>query len=272
MNDAETIASLATKAASAQIVPTPDGRMFLVVPEGFGEREISDPNGLIATKPLYVKGKATLQTKDSLVDYVKRYAGAETVLFADIGQNRITAVIDYHVPIAGGGVHAERAAHRAELTLFHSEEWNLWKGVSNVLKPQLEFARFVEENAADVTAPSGAELLEAARDLQAHRKVNFTKAVRTSSDNENFEYTDETEAKTRGGLELPSRFQLGLSVYFGEPITEVYAFLRWKLEEGALLLGVKLHRVEHIRQAVFKQIVVDVGERTGCPVVFGTPA
>ncbi len=30
-----------------------------------------------------------------------------------------------------------------------------------------------------------------------------------------------------------------------------------------------LHRAEHVRQAVFKQIVLAVGERTTCPVVFG---
>jgi hypothetical protein len=39
-----------------------------------------------------------------------------------------------------------------------------------------------------------------------------------------------------------------------------------------LTLGIQLHRAEFIRQAVFRQIVVAVGERTKCPVVFGVPA
>ena len=100
--------------------------------------------------------------------------------------------------------------------------------------------------------------------------MNFIKAVRTATDNENFEYSEETNATSKkGDLELPTKFVLGLPVYFGEPDTEVHAFLRWRLDDGALTLGIQLHRVEHVRQAVFKQIVLDVASRTECPAVFG---
>jgi hypothetical protein len=132
--------------------------------------------------------------------------------------------------------------------------------------PQLEFARFLEENAADVRAPDAGELLDACRDLQVRRKVNFTKAVRTASDNENFEYSEETNTTSKkGDLELPTKFKLGLPVYFGDAETEVFAFLRWKMDDGALTLGIQLHRTEHVRQAVFKQIVVDIAEPHGLP-------
>jgi uncharacterized protein YfdQ (DUF2303 family) len=134
---------------------------------------------------------------------------------------------------------------------------------------QLEFARFLEENAADVASPSGADLLEACRDLQAVRKVNFKKAVRTATDNESFEYSDETEARTSGGVELPTKFLLRFPVYFGHTETDLFAFLRWKLDDGTLNLGVALHRAEHVRQAVFSHIVFDVADRTGCQAVFG---
>jgi hypothetical protein len=54
------------------------------------------------------------------------------------------------------------------------------------------------------------------------------------------------------------------------PRTEVFAFLRWKMDDGALTLGIQLHRAEHVRQAVFKQIVVDMFRAApGCPAVFG---
>jgi hypothetical protein len=52
-------------------------------------------------------------------------------------------------------------------------------------------------------------------------------------------------------------------------ITDINAFLRWKLGEGTLRLGVQLHRAEHVRQAVFRQIVDRVAVRTGCPAMFG---
>lgn len=264
--EAEVVRDLAQKAVGAQTVELGDGRKFLVVPDGATSSEVSDENGLKISLPRYIQQRVTIQTNDSLVDYVVKFKKPETILLADVDANAIVALIDYHAP-----EKATHVAHRATLTLSHSVEWKLWTGISGRLMPQLEFARFIEENGADIRAPEAADLLESVRDLQAHRKVNFTKAVRTASDNENFEFTTETEAKTRGGIELPTRFVLGVPVYFGEPDTELHAFLRWKIdpENGGLQLGIALHRAEHVRQAIFGQIVMDVAEKTGCPAIFG---
>jgi uncharacterized protein YfdQ (DUF2303 family) len=263
--EAGAIAALAAKASGAHVVKTNDDREFLVVPSGFSEKEVSDAYGLKLAKPKYIKQTVTIETADSLVDYVNRFKGPDTVLFAEISANRIVALLDYHA-----AAEASHVAHRAKLELPFSEEWQLWNKVSGKLVAQLEFARFLEENAADIRAPEAGELLDACRDLQVRRKVNFIKAVRTASDNENFEYSDETSATTKkGDLELPTKFKLGLPVYFGDPETEVFAFLRWRVDEGALTLGIQLHRVEHVRQAIFKKIVLDVAGRTHCPAVFG---
>lgn len=266
-SEAQTIADLATRAAGANLVATPDGRQFLVTPESFTAKDVTDPRGLVPGVPARIKQAVTLQAVDSLVDYVNRFKTETTLLFADIGHNSISGQIDYHGPSA-----PQNTDHVATMALPYSEEWRTWTAISGKLMDQLEFARFVEENAADVAAPSGADLLDTVRDLQAVRKVNFTKAIRTNTDNENFEYSDETRATVKGGVEVPTKFLLKIPVYFGRQETDVYAFLRWKLDDGALTLGVVLHRAEHIRQAVFKQIVTDAAERTGCPAVFGRPS
>jgi uncharacterized protein YfdQ (DUF2303 family) len=266
--EAQSIADMAVKAAGAPLViKTEEGREFLLLPEGMRHQDVTEPNAVASLLPDHIKQGVTLQTVDSLVDYVNGFKTGTTILFADIQANSIKALLDYHASVAAGHV-----AHIATMALPFSEEWRTWTAIDGKLVPQLEFARFLEENAADISAPSGADLLEACRDLQARRKVNFTKAVRTSSDNENFEFTDETEARSKGGLEIPTKFQLSLPVYFGEAPVELYAFLRWKLDEGALTLGVKLHRSEHVRQAVFKQIVTAAAERTERTVVFGRPS
>lgn len=269
-NIAQTVAYITRQSMAAAVVTSHDGREYLVVPEGMTKYDIPNEHGLKNTMPGYLQQSVTLQTTDSLGDYVNRFKGANTVLFADIAASAIVAVLDFHHAAAGDKApEVARGAHRATLSLPFAEEWTVWKGISGQLKPQLEFARFLEENGGDVVAPSGAELLEACRDLQAARKVNFTQAVRTNSDNENFEYTDETEARNRGGMEIPSKFELRIPVYFGEQTEAVFAFLRWKLDDGKLLLGIALHRAEHVRQAVFKQIVLRVADATDCPVVFG---
>jgi uncharacterized protein YfdQ (DUF2303 family) len=271
MNDADTIASLAREGAhKPEILKTNDGREILVLPEGFERHDVPDEHGLKRTAPSYLKQDVTLQTVDSLADYVNRFKIAETVLFADIAASSICAVLDFHTASSGDmAPYVQRCAHRATMQLPFSEEWSIWKAASGHLKPQLEFARFLEENGGDVGAPSGADLLEACRDIQARRNVNFIQAVRTASENESFEYTDNTEARAKGEIEIPTKFQLAIPIYFGELTSELFAFLRWKLDEGKMLLGIQLHRAEHVRQAVFKQIVLRVADATQCPIVFG---
>jgi uncharacterized protein YfdQ (DUF2303 family) len=281
-NIAETVAELTRQTTESRSWIAADGREFLLVPEGMTKVEIPDEHGLKKSMPTYLAQLLTLQAVDSLVDYTNRFKISDTVLFADIEDSRIVAVLDYHSASNGGsdgvgGVSGpsvapsvKRAAHRASMELPFSEEWKAWTAIDGVLMKQLDFARFLEENAAEVAAPSGAELLEVVRDIQALRKVNFIQAVRTASESENFEYRVESDASAKG-VEIPTKFKLSLPVYFGEAPSELFAFLRWNIDENAQLkLGVKLHRRELVRQAVFKQIVLAVGDKTSCPVVFGS--
>jgi len=271
--EAQAIAALADKArtpSAPQIVELKDGRTLLFHEDDLIQIDVSDPAREIEPPP-YIKQSVTLQTVDSLVEYVERQKQMHTLLFADIKDSTISAIIDYHGASDGGfSGHADLLFHRAKLSLSYSEEWTTWKGAHKRLMGQLEFARFIEENAADIFSPSGADLLEVTRDLHALRKVNFKKAVRTATENESFEYSDETELKGKNAVEVPTKFLLSLPVYFGEAPTSIYAFLRWKLDDGNLQLGIELHRMEIVRQSVFKQIVANVAEATGRPALFGS--
>jgi uncharacterized protein YfdQ (DUF2303 family) len=264
-NDAETIADLARKASGEpQVISTPSGREYLIVPVGHTANEVTPPHKTESLKPKNIKQGVTLQNADAMVDYLNRFKGNDSLLFADVAASRILAAVDYH-----GAAAPALVEHRATLDLPFSEEWKTWTGINGQMKEQLEFARFIEENAPDIKAPDAGSLLEACRDLQARRSVNFIKAVRTETDNESFEFNDNTEARTKGDLELPTKFLLNIPVYFGDPPTEIYAFLRWKLDDGRLTLGIKLHRAELIRQAAFKLIMTGVVDRTSVLAVFG---
>ncbi|WP_375782881.1 DUF2303 family protein [Bradyrhizobium sp. Pha-3] len=265
MSEADSVAKLAAKAAGVpQIMTMADGRELLVLPQGFEFKDVSPANKAEVLAPKQLVQSVTLQNADALIEYLNRFKADTSLMFADVQANRIVCALDYH-----DKAKASLVTHRAMLDLPFSEEWKTWSGISGQLKPQLEFARFIEENAPDIKAPDAASLLEAVRDLQARRTVNFIKAVRTSSDNESFEFNDNTEARTKGDLELPTRFLLSIPVYFGDAPVEVGAFLRWKLDEGSLNLGIKLHRAEHMRQAALRLIVTDAVEKTGVMAVFG---
>lgn len=267
--DADAGAELALKGAvTPQIITTKAGREYLITPDesgGSNVTDVSEEGDQLSPLPNWIEQAVTVQTTESLIEYVKRFGGNDTVLFADIDHNRIVAALDYH-----DVEDAKRVAHRATLDLPYSVEWKVWTAIDGKLMEQLEFARFLEENAADITAPDAAELLETCRDLQARRKVNFSKAVRTASDNESFEYSEETTATSKkGDVELPSRFLLRLPVYFGGQAYSVAAFLRWRLEEGSLKLGIQIHNREHVRQTVFKDLVLEASDKTERPAYFG---
>lgn len=253
------------------------GRSWLVIPDGLGSvviEEITQPGD---ANPGRLNGKVTISEPTSLVEYANRFTTKTGVLFADHTASTIVAALDYHSPsVTDAGEVVDPAAthneHRATLALQHSEEWNIWTGADGKMMSQLDFARFLEDNAPDVIAPTGADLLEIARDFHAVRKADFRQIVRTNSDNERIEFTDSTEGKVNGGngaVEVPTHFLLKIPVYFGEPAVEIRAAFRWGLKENALSLGIKLIRKEHVRQAEFRRIVTDMAERTNFPAYFG---
>lgn len=268
--NADAVAELARQGTvSPTILKTSAGRELLILPSTGGSaayHDVTEKGAQVAPAPAWIDQAVTVQTVESLIGYADRFGHDETVLFADIQHSQIVASLDYHAP-----GDAARNVHRATLAMPFAIEWKTWTAIDGVLMGQLEFARFLEENAADIEAPAAADLLETCRDLQARRKVNFTKAVRTASDNENFEYTDETTATTKNGaVEIPSKFMLRIPVYFGGQSYSIGAFLRWRLVEGeGLKLGIKLHNPEHIRQAVFKEVVDQAAVATGRPAYFG---
>lgn len=265
--EAGQIAALAVAAAAPapHIIPNPDGRQFAVVPEGFELRDITPPGAAQSFKPDHIAQTVLLETAASLSDYLTRFKTAETTLFANIGVNTIVGVIDYHAP-----GKADLAKHVAKLTLPYSSEWALWSGIDGKLMGQLEFARFLEENAQDVRAPDTADLLECVRDMQAVEKADFRARVRPESDNIDFDFSQSTDAGTRNGtLEVPKRLSLAFPVFFGgEPIA-LEARLRWRKTQDGLQLGVMILRKEQTRQEEFQRVVSQISASANVPAHYG---
>jgi uncharacterized protein YfdQ (DUF2303 family) len=267
--EAGQIANLALAASGLpEVITNGAGREFLILPEDHAYHDVTERNAVDKLLPDHIGQDVKLQTVDSLVDYVNRYKTEHTVLFADIGSNTIVGAIDYHGASGDKPGTADHVDHRATLTLPLSVEWMTWTAAHDRKVSQLDFARFLEENASDIMQPAAADLLDSVRDLQGARKVQFKRAIRTATNTESFEYTDESTA-TSGGVELATLMTLNVPIYFDGEFVQPKAFLRWDLDDGRLLLGIALHRAEHVRQATFKRIVLDASARTGRPAVFG---
>ncbi|MFZ0269911.1 DUF2303 family protein [Caulobacter sp.] len=258
-----------TKAAlqnvSATVVATPEGQQFLVVPKDHNHFDITPENGRKTLAPDHTRQAVTLQTLASLTAYGIKFKTPTTTLFADVDSNTIVAALDYHGPDK-----AQLVAHVAEVVLPFSMEWVLWNDIDNKMMDQLTFARFIEENAYDIISPIGADLLEAVKDMQSIQGAEFKGRVKTESDNVNFDYSENTQTgSARGDLSVPKQFILNIPVYFGDSPTPLTANLRHRVENGKLLLGIALHRKEHVRQDQFQQHLLTAQAAIDCLAVFG---
>lgn len=298
--EAEAVSNLALNAAG--VVPVEvlelDGQHHVFTPKRDHHGVVSiqhdvlakrDAHGLLVDKPERIAAAVTVETQDSLVSYVRDFKGTGTRLFASISSSVIVAVLDYHDgrtdAVADMGATAtpadenhgftpvaDFADHAATLRLAFSEEWSTWTAQDGKLVDQVTFARFIQENAPDVESPDAATLLELARDLRGTRTKRFTGDVNMMAARDSFTYEDRTDLKTPGDLAVPDAFMLRLPVYFGGERVALQAQLRYDVnDEGQLRLGFKLLRRESVRQATFQKLVDDVADRSGCPVVYGTP-
>lgn len=274
-NQAETISALTLDALDRPVIMTAaDGREFLVTPEDMRVGNIDIPNKQDVLMPKVVTQHVKMQTADSLVDYVNRFKNTDSVLFADMANNSIVSIIDYHKQESETFTLPDPrlCIHRATLALPFSLEWQTWTRASGKLMSHLEFATFLEENAIDIKNPVGADLLELCRDLQVRNDVSFGSTVRMGDYTE-INYKKDTDASKNGTMKLPQSIMLSIPVYFGEAPVPIMAFMRRKIDDGALFLGVQLSRAENVRQDEFHRIVDSVKTSVDhLTTVYGTPA
>ncbi len=265
-------AAISAARLAAPLVRGPRDRSWLIVPPGFRVDAYDDPHAL----PPYVRAEVRIEDRESMATYVNRFSDTRSVLFAAYGDGkeapRVVAALDWHERSDPGApddsLAPQPACHRATLTLRPSEEFGRWSALQGKLIGQGEFARFLEENAADILSPEAGQMIEIARDLEATVGVQFRSTVRLDNGDRGLVY--ETETKARGTVAIPRSFRLLIPLWHGEAQQEVECLFRWKIAEGGLAMGFEWRRVEYVRQAQFRELAHLLAEQTGLPLVFGT--
>src|SRR5437879_731882 len=77
----------------------PDGRKFVALPGREGAytlEHITLANAAEVLMPKVVAQHVKMQTANSLIDYINRFKNTDTVLFADIDNDTIVSIVDYH--------------------------------------------------------------------------------------------------------------------------------------------------------------------------------
>lgn len=227
-----------------------DGGLYAIIPNG---GQFHDLEHLLAA-PVYAKAAVQARTVDSLIEYTNGHKVASTAIFADVESGRVQSVIDF-IALDNTPAHkAQRCVYDAPF----SEEWKRWTAISGKQHNQEAFALFIEENRDDVVTPDGATMLELAKTLDAKKKVTFKSGIRLDDGSVDLSFTDETTAAgagINGKIGIPTEIEIGIPVFYGGDRYKITAFFRYRIVEGKLVMWVDLHRIKHIRDAAFSDII-----------------
>lgn len=257
--EAQVVADLAA-ANQAVHIATPTGENIVLFATRSGDFEAIDlqeySDGPRASRSLAEE----VYDRGSFVDYLNRFAEAGRALIrVDRRSNRIVAVLDYLNGDYGRGWRS----HTVTLALTPTVEWQRWERFSSVqMHRQDDFAEFIEAQMPTFIQPDGATMLEIAQSVQGTSTAQWQKATRLSNGETKFEFVEDVEAKAgrRGDIEIPQAVTVGLQPYEGSPRYQLTARLRYRVSQGALALGLLLHRPEDVRDKAFGAVLDEIDE------------
>jgi uncharacterized protein YfdQ (DUF2303 family) len=247
------------------VLPVEGGEPVAMVPTGFSLTGLAQ-----FLPPQFIRQTALLHHAESFVDYVNRFKGAGTVIFANVSDTGATfnAALDYHE----GPNKPTRVLHSAKFACLPTAEWTTWMKTDKKEMSQETFAVFLEEHQRLFVAPTGAELLELITTLEGKNHVNFTSGIRLQ--NGSSRLTFEEDADLRGGIgsgqiEIPQRFSLALSPFEGEAPYSVSARLRYKIASRKLVFWYETITPHLIVRDAARIIVDRVKDGTKVQVMMG---
>lgn len=240
-----------------------EGKPFLVLAPG---QSVVNLEHLLPA-PISRRGTVTLNSTEDFCKYVAAY-GETIALFANPYGHQVTAFLDYH------GTGKEGAPswceHRAVLQLRLAPEWAAWTGKNGKALDQVSFAEFLEDNLPDIAEPAGADVLEAAKHLEAKRTVEFTSGVNVGNGAVQLAYIENIEAQGKGHVTIPTQFTLGLPLYEHGPRYEVKAKLRYRIQDKRLTFTFILDRPQKIAEQAFADVLKLIEKRTGHVPLMGS--
>jgi len=268
MSETDAIARLVAGAANVPtILPDAWGRQHAFTPRGPGIYERTDitPKGAILPKPAFIDQLVNIDQAGSLIEYVNRFKTDDTVIFADVDELEVHAVIDYHKAASAGPGLVE---HRAVLKLSHSHEWDTWNAISGRMYDQKSFARMLDVNSDDIASPAAATLLETVMDLEMATTVSVARKLQSSGSSRG---ANNVHRETTGTV-LPPFFTLSIPVFTGEPKVDVKAMTKDSQDgnTGKISLGLELVRTRILVETELARISRAIAAETTVPVIMGS--
>ncbi|BCB18024.1 DUF2303 family protein [Bosea sp. ANAM02] len=240
------------------------------------------------TKPAAKRGIATALTLQSFIDLTDRHKTDHTAVFANTDWKgpAFTAVVDYHDKASGGA--ADNLKHRIHYAFPLSEEWKVWIKGNGEEMEQREFAAFLEDRIADLTAPNDherinlerdfattiatpAQLIQLSRGLQVNVESIVKNVVNLATGEASIQFDEQHIDGNGQPLKVQGLFMLSIAPFFmGEKIT-IPARLRYRKSGQKILWRYQLYRPDlHVTERV-RDDLITVAAQTALPTFEGSP-
>lgn len=231
-------------------------------------------------------GTARALTLQSFIDLINRHKDADTAVFGDIDSDSpsFLAVLDYHTMD-----HKPRfGQHRVSYKFPISPEWSAWKTANGVALSQGEWAAFIEEHIAELSAPMDAEkaqfeplfqtkfalptdLVTMSRGMQIAVEATV-KEVRSLQSGEVEIVYDEVHKDGSGQkLIVPGLFVISIPLFIGADKTRLIARLRYRRQNQKLIWFYQLYQVENVMRESLLNDFEKVGRETSLPTFEASP-
>jgi len=220
-------------------------------------------------------GAVKLNDAESFILYYGVHGNGAPV-YATMKPAKFVAVLNEHTKDAAGW-----RDHRADFTVKHSAEWDTWmnhNGSGAAFNSNDSFAVFLEDNAPDIVEPSPADMLAMALNFRVNESVAYSKAIRLQDGHTELVYDNLVSADGgndlgNGRISIPETFCIKVPVFDGMTATqyEMHARFRFRLTSGKLSIWYELIRPHKVIEQAFRDLWKQIGEKTGAPILHGTP-
>lgn len=231
-------------------------------------------------------GIANTTTLQSFIDLVNRHKDESSAIFAKTAwpEPHLLAVFDYH-QINGT---PRWGKHRARYTFPITDEFKVWIEKNGKGMEQAEFAAFLEEHAAELSAPYAPEqaefeslfkekfatpndLIALSRSLEVFVGARVKRQERLSSGERTVEFVEE-HTNTKGEkVEIPGIFMVSVPAFVDGENVRIPARLRYRIQAGSIIWFYQLYRWQFWLRDQVKNDLDTVRQKTELPTFEGSP-
>ena len=241
--------------------------------------------------PARTKGEARVETLESFIELVNRHKDATSVIFAATGwpNPKLTAVIDYHGFDVDSSAHTTAwAQHRIVYPFPLTEEFKVWIGKNGAKMSQVDFAAFLEEHAAELSAPmdgertefellfkerfaSPNELIDLSRSLEVFVGAKVKQGTRLQSGERQVLF--ETEHMNGKGepIDIPGIFMVSVAPFVDGDLVRIPARIRYRIAGGDIVWFYQLYRWEYWLRTRVQNDLLLAAKGTTLPTFEGAP-